>query len=115
MHNPPNENSSADSFSNLRKKGNASPRPSQDTVDSAEDSDDEITEQPQNAKASNAQNAHIQNNNSPPNESETETSTQNLTPVIEYKDVHDQIELTNQDIQGIVSLRFERGEINGET
>ena len=115
VHNPPNENSSADSFSNLGKKGNASPRPSQDTVDSAEDSDDEITEQPQNAEASNAQNASHTNNNSPPNESETETSTQNLTPVIEYEDVSDQIELTNQDIQGIVSLRFERGEINGET
>ena len=26
----------------------------------------------------------------------------------------DQIELTNQDIQGIVSLRFERDEIKGE-
>ena len=37
-----------------------------------------------------------------------------MTPVIEYEDVHDQIKLTNQDIQGIVSLRFERGEINGE-
>ena len=50
------------------------------------------------------------------NESETVTKrTQNLTPVIEYENVSDQIKLTNQDIQGIVSLRFERGEINGET
>ena len=116
VHNLPNENSSADSFSNLGEKGNVSPRPSRDTVDSAEDSDDdEITEQPQNAEANNAQNASQTNNNDPPNESETETSTQNLTPVIEYEDVCDQIELTNQDIQGIVSLRFERGEMNGET
>ena len=99
------------------KRGNASPRPSGDTVDSAEDSDDEITEQPQNAVASNAQNeASHTNNNSPPNESETATKNpQNLTPVIEYEDVSDQIELTNEDIQGIVLLRFERGEINGET
>ena len=58
---------------------------------------------------SNAQN----NNTSSPNKSET--NTQNLIPVIEYEDMHDQIELTNQDIQGIVSLRFEQGEINGET
>ena len=113
---PPNYHSSADSFSNLGKKGNVSPRPSQDTVDSAEDSDDEITEQPQNAEASNGQSMSNTNNNSPPSESETaEKSTQNLTPVIEYEDVSDQIELTNQDIQDIVSLRFERGEINGET
>ena len=40
---------------------------------------------------------------------------QNLKPVIEYEDVSDQIKLTNEDIQGIVSLRFERDEINGET
>ena len=62
-----------------------------------------------------ASTSNAQNNTNPPNKSETETSTQNLTPVIEYKDVHDKIELTNQDIQGIVSLRFERGKINRET
>ena len=56
------------------------------------------------------------NNNSPPKESETAIKNpQNLTPVIEYEDVRDQIKLTNEDIQGIVSLRFERDEINGET
>ena len=94
----------------LGENGECFPRPSRDTVHSAENSDDEITEQPQNALASNT------NNNSPPSELETAAkSTQNLTPVIEYEDVSDQIELTNQDIQGIVSLRFERGEINGET
>ena len=110
IHNLPNENSSADSCSNLGKKGNVSPRSLQDMIDSAEDSDDE-REQLQNAvvSTSNAQN----NNTSPPRESET--STQNLTPVIEYEDTCDQIELTNQDIQGIVSLRFERDEIKGET
>ena len=115
MHNLPNENSSADFFSNMGKKGNASSRPAGDTEDSAEDSDDEITEQPQNAEASNAQNASQTNNNSTPNVSETAKNPQNLTPVIEYEDVCIQIKLTNHDIQGIVSLRFERGEINGET
>ena len=46
---------------------------------------------------------------------ESETGTQNLTPVIEYEDTHNQIELTNQDIQGIVSLRMERNAVKGET
>ena len=115
VHNPPNENSSADSFSNLGKKGNASHRPSWDIVDSAEESDDE-TKQPLNTGESNAQNKVSHTNNSPPNESETLIKNpHNLTPVIEYEDVSDQIELTNEDIQGIVSLRFERDEINGET
>ena len=36
------------------------------------------------------------NNKSPPRESET--GTQNLTPGIEYEDMHNQIELTDQDI-----------------
>ena len=91
-------------------KGECFPRPLRDMIDSAEDSDDE-REQPQNAvvSTSNAQN----NNTIPPNE--LETSIQNLTPVIEYEDMRNQIELTNQDIQGIVSLRFERDEIKGET
>ena len=48
VHNPPNENSSADSCSDL---GNDSPRTLRDMRDSAEDSDDE-REQPQNAVAS---------------------------------------------------------------
>ena len=106
VHNPPNENSSADSCSNL---GNVSPRTLRDTRDSVEDSDDE-REQTQNAVVSTS---NENNNTSPPRESET--NAQNLTPVIEYEDTCDQIELTNQDIQGLVSLRFERDEIKGET
>ena len=93
VHNPPKENSSANSFSDLGKKGNVSPRPLWDKIDSAEESDDE-TEHPQNAVASTS---NAQNNTSPPNESET--STQNLTPVIENEDTCDQIEWTNQDIR----------------
>ena len=79
--------------------------------DSAEDSDDE-TGQPQDAvvSTSNACNAV---NKSPPCESET--GTQNLTPLIEYEDTRNQIELTDQGVQGIVSLRMERNAIKGET
>ena len=53
------------------------------------------------------------NNKSPPRE--TETGTQNLTPVIEYEDMRNQIELTDQDIQDIISLTMERNEVKGET
>ena len=113
VNDPPNECTSADSCSNL---GDDSPRTIRDVRDSAEDSDDE-TGQPQgpvvstsNANTSNASNAH---NKSPSHESET--GTQNLTPVIEYEDMRNQIELTDQDIQGIVSLRMERNAVKGET
>ena len=102
---PPNECPSADSCSDL---GNDSPRTIRDTRDSAKDSDDE-TGQPQNPVASTS-NA---NNYIPPLESEI--GTHNLTPVIEYEDTRDQIELTDQDIQGIVSLRMERNSVKGET
>ena len=50
---------------------------------------------------------------SPPCELETGTPT--LTPVIKYEDTHKQIELTDQNIQGIVSLRMERNAVNRET
>ena len=84
--------------------------------DSVEDSDDE-TGQPQGAVASTS-NAHTSNasnanNKSPPLKSET--GAQNLTPVIEYEDTRNQIELTDQDIQGILSLRMERNAVKGET
>ena len=77
--------------------------------DSAEDSDDE-TGQPQNAVVSTSN----ENNNKSPSR-ESETGTQNLTPVIEYEDRHNQIELMDQDIQGIISLRIERNAVKGET
>ena len=116
VHNPPNEKSSADSSFSSGKKGNGSPRSSRDTQDSAEDSVEEITEQPQGAVANNVENSFDRNKNSPPGESEFMTKKpQHFKPVIEYEDVNDQIELTNKDIQGIVSLRFERDEINGDT
>ena len=79
------------------------------TIDSAEESDDE-REQPQNAVVSTS---NENNNTSLPRESET--SAQNLTPVIEYEDTQNQIELTNQDIQGIVSLRMERNAVKGQS
>ena len=113
VNDPPNECPSADSCLN---SGEDSPRMIRDARDSAEDSDDE-TRQPQgavvstsNAHTSNASNA---NNKSPSHESKT--GTENLTPVIEYEDTRNQIDLTDEDIQGIVSLRMERSAVKGET
>ena len=103
VNDPPNECPSADSCSD---SGNDSPRTIRDKRDSPEDSDDEIG---QNAVASTS-NA---NNEIPSLESET--GTENLTPVIEYEDMRNQIELTDENIQGIVSLRMERNAVKGET
>ena len=40
---------------------------------------------------------------------------QNLTPITEYEDTRNQVEPTDQEIQGIVSLRMERSAVKGET
>ena len=106
VNDPPNECPSADSCLDL---GDDSPRTIRDMRDSADDSDDE-NGQPQGAVVS-TNNANT--NNSPPRDSEI--GSDNLTPVVEYEDTGNQIELTNQDIQGIVSLRMERNAVKGET
>ena len=112
VHNLPNEKSSADSSLSSGEKGKSSPSTSRDTQDSAEDT--EITEQPQGAVA-NVENVN-ENKNSPPNDSEpVKNKVQNLKPVIEYEDVSGQIEVTNEEIQEIVSLRFKRDEIDEDT
>ena len=52
---------------------------------------------------------------SPSQNSSIKNSAQNLKPIIEFEDVSDQIVLNDEDIQGIISLRFERDEVNGDT
>ena len=104
VNDPPNECPSADSCSNL---GDDSPKMIRDMRDSAEDSDDETRQPHAVVSTSNT------NNEIPPLESET--GTENLTPVIEYEDTHNQIELTDQNIQGIVSLRMKQNAEKGET
>ena len=47
VHNLPDEKSSVDSSFNLGKKGKGSPIPSKDIQDTAEESDDETSEQPE--------------------------------------------------------------------
>ena len=113
VNDPPNECPSADSCS---YSGEDSPRMIRDVRDSAVDSDDE-TGQPQGAVASTSNvhtsNASNANNKSPSRDSKT--GTEILTPVIEYEDMCNQIEPTDKDIQGIVSLRMERKAVKGET
>ena len=36
-------------------------------------------------------------------------------PIIEYEQVSDEIIPSDEDIQGIISLRFEKGDVNGNT
>ena len=103
VNDPPNECPSADSCSGL---GNDSPRTIRDMRDSAEDSDDE-PRQPPNAVASTSK----QNNKTPPRDSGAGSP----IAVIEYEDMRNDIELTEENVQGIVTLRMERNAVKGET
>ena len=104
VNDPPSECPSADSCSG---SGNDSPRTIRDMIDSADDSDDE-TRQPPKAVASTSKEI---NKTPPPRNSDTGSP----IPVIEYEDMCNDIELTNENIQGIVSLRMERNVVKGET
>ena len=74
--------------------------------DSAEDSDDE-PRQPPSVVASTSK----ENNKTPPRDSDTGSP----TTVIEYEDTRNDIELTEENVQGIVTLRMERNVVKGET
>ena len=50
-------------------------------------------------------------NNTPPRDSDTGSP----TTVIEYEDTHNDIELIEEDVQGIVTLRMERNVVKGKT
>ena len=100
----PNECPSADS---CLGSGNDSPRTIRDMRDSAEDSDDE-PRQPPNAVASTSK----EKNKTPP---PRDLDTGSPIPVIEYEDTCNDIELTEENIQVIVSLRMERNAVKGKT
>ena len=57
----------------------------------------------------------IGNKASPPGKSSIKNTAQKFKPVIEYEDVSDQIELNDEDIHGIILLRLERDEVEGDT
>ena len=71
-----------------------------DTIDSAEASDDE-TRQPPKAVASTSKEI---NKTPPPRDSNTGSP----TAVFEYEDTRNDIELSEENVQGIVTLRMER-------
>ena len=75
--------------------------------DSAEDSDDELRQRQPSAVVSTSK----ENNKTPPRDSDTGSP----TAVIEYEDTRNDIELTEENVQGIVSLRMERNAVKGET
>ena len=93
------DSTAASSFS-VDRKGNDSHISSRDIQDSAEDCVDVDTEQQGAAVGNIENNSH---RNSPPCKVDSERENpENLRPVFEYKDVSDQIKLTNENIQGIV-------------
>ena len=104
VNDPPNECPSADSCSGL---GNDSPRTIRDTRDSAEGSDDE-TRHPPNPVASTSKEIK----NTPP---PRDLNTGSPTAVFEYEDTRNDIELSEENVQGIVTLRMERNAVKGET
>ena len=110
VNDPPSERPSADSCSGSGDDSD-SPRTRRDTRKSAEVSDDE-QRQPPNAVASTSK----ENDQTPPNPpSNRNSDTGSPTAVIEYEDTQNDIELSEENVQGIVSLRMERKDVKGET
>ena len=100
VNDPPNECPSADSCSGL---GNDSPRTIRDTRGSAQGSDDEMGQQP-NAVAGTSREI----NRTPPPQRDSPTA------VFEYEDTRNDIELLEENVQGIVTLKMERNAVKGE-
>ena len=84
-----------------------SPRTIRDMRDSAEGSDDE-TRQPSNVVAGTSKEI----NKTPP---PRDLNTGSPTAVFEYEDTQNDIELYEENVQGIVTLRMERNAVKGKT
>ena len=106
VNNPPDECPSADSCSGSGDDSD-SPRKRRDSKNSAEVSDDEG--QPPNAVAGTSREI----NKTPPPQKDANTNSP--TAVFEYEDTHNDIELWDENVQGIVTLRMERNAVKGET
>ena len=105
VNNPPNECPSTDSCSG---SGNDSPRTIRDTKGSAQGSDDEMG-QPPNAVASTSREI----NKTPPPQKDVNINSP--TAVFEHEDTRKDIELSDENVQGIVTLRMERNAVKGKT
>ena len=107
VSNPPNECPSADSCSGSGDDLD-SPRTRRGSKNSAEVSDDE-TGQPPNAVTGTSREI----NKTPPPQRDVNTGSQ--TAVFEYEDTRNDIELSDENVQGIVTLRMESNAVKGET
>ena len=106
VNNPPDECPSADSCLSSGDESD-SPRTRRDSKNSAEVSDDEG--QPPNAVAGTSREI----NKTPPPQNDVNTNSP--TAVFEYKDTRNDIELSEENVQGIVTLQMERNAVKGET
>ena len=113
VHNAPKHKPMSEiSLSKLRsgEKGKGSPKSSRVKQEDSNENPSETTEQLHSGP-----NKAIENRAGPPNKSSTRNTAQSVRSVIEYKDVSDQIKINGEVIQGIVSLRLERDEVEGDT
>ena len=107
VNNPPDECPSADSCPGSGDELD-SPRTRRDSKNSAEVSDDEG--QPPNAVAGTSR----EFNKTPP-PPQNDVNTNSPTAVFEYEDTRNDIELSEENVQGIVTLQMERNAVKGET
>ena len=110
---PPNEFPSAESGSNSGDDSD-SPRKRRDSKSSAEISDDE-RRQPHVVASTSKENDRTPQ--TPPNSSNktSNTNSPTATAVFEFEDTQNEIQLSDENIQGIVTLRMERNAVKGET
>ena len=109
---PPNECPSAESCSGSGDNSD-SPRKRRDSRNSAEISDDE-QRQPPNIVASTSKENDC-TPQTPPNSSNKTSNTNSPTAVFELEDTQNDIELSDENVQGIVTLRMERNAVKGKT
>ena len=105
---PPNEFPSAESDSNSGDDSD-SPRKRRDSKNSAEISDDEPRQPHVVASTSK------ENDRTPQTPTNSNTNSPTATAVFEYEDTQNEIQLSDENIQGTVTLRMERNAVKGET
>ena len=109
---PPNECPSADSCSGSGDDSD-SPRKRRDSKNSAEISDDEQRQPPNVVASTNKENDRTPQ--TPPNSSNKMSKTNSPTAVYEFEDSQNDIELSDENVKGIVTLNLERNAVKGET
>ena len=109
---PTNEYTSAESCSGAGDDSD-SPRKRRVSKNSAEISDDEQRQPPNVVVSTSKENDRPPQ--TPPNSSNKTSKTNSSTAVFEFEDTQNDIELSDENVQGIVTLRMERNAVKGET